>query len=94
MYIKNRNSYYITKVVRLKINLTLVQKMTRNISATEAVDFVCDDIFDDESVREGVRELYSYCEVILSRIESWTCSLRLSFHGWLRILLVFQHDSY
>ncbi len=53
--------------------------MARNISATEAVDFVCDDFFDDENEWEGVRELYSYCEVILSRIESWTCSAKLSF---------------
>ena len=37
--------------------------MARNISATEVVDFVCDDILEDESEREGVRELQSYCEV-------------------------------
>ncbi len=67
--------------------------MARNISATEPVDFVCDDILEDESEREGVRELYSYCEV-LSRIESWTCSPKLSFNGWLRILLVFQRENY
>ncbi len=67
--------------------------MAKNISATEAVDFVCDDILEDESEREGVQELYSYCEV-LSRIESWTCSSKLSFHGWLRVLLVFQRENY
>ncbi len=34
--------------------------MATNLSATEAVDFVCDDVFDCEREREGVQELYSY----------------------------------
>ncbi len=57
VYFENRNSYYVTKVVGLKINLVLVQKMARNLSATEAADLVCDDFFDGESEREGVQEV-------------------------------------
>ncbi len=38
----------------------LVRKMAINLSATEAVDLVCDDVFDCEREREGVQELYSY----------------------------------
>ncbi len=34
--------------------------MAINLSATEAVDLVCDDVFDCEREREGVQELYSY----------------------------------
>ncbi len=34
--------------------------MAINFSATEAVDLVCNDIFDCEREREGVQELYSY----------------------------------
>ncbi len=34
--------------------------MARKFSATEAVDFVCNDFFDGESQREGVQEIYSY----------------------------------
>ncbi len=34
--------------------------MAINLSATEAVDLVCDDVFDCEHEREGVQELYSY----------------------------------
>ncbi len=34
--------------------------MAINLSATEAVDLVCDDVFDCEHEREGVKELYSY----------------------------------
>ncbi len=49
-----------TKVVGLKINLTLVKKTAINLSATEVVDLVCDDIFDCECEREGVQELYSH----------------------------------
>ncbi len=45
MYFKNRNSYYVTTVVRLKINLTLVRKMALNLFATEAVNLICDDAF-------------------------------------------------
>ncbi len=35
--------------------------MAINLSATEAVDLVCDDVFYCEREREGVQELYSYC---------------------------------
>ncbi len=35
--------------------------MVINLSATEAVDLVCDDVLDCEREREGVEELYSYC---------------------------------
>ncbi len=35
--------------------------MAINLSATEAVDLVCDDVFDCERERKGVQELYSYC---------------------------------
>ena len=66
--------------------------MSRNFSATEAVDFICDQFFDGESDSEGVQEVYSYCEVLLSSIESWTCSLKNCFFV-LRILIVFQHES-
>ncbi len=34
--------------------------MAINLSATEAVDLVCDDVFDCKREREGVQELYSY----------------------------------
>ncbi len=51
--------------------------MSRNFSVTEAVDFICDKFFDGKSNSEGVLEVYSYCEVLLSNIESWTCSLKL-----------------
>ncbi len=34
--------------------------MAISLSATEAVDLVCDDVFDCEREREGVQELYSY----------------------------------
>ncbi len=34
--------------------------MAINLSATEAVNLVCDDVFDCERKREGVQELYSY----------------------------------
>ncbi len=34
--------------------------MAINLSATEAVDLVCDNVFDCELEREGVQELYSY----------------------------------
>ncbi len=34
--------------------------MAINLSATEAVDLVCNDVFDCECEREGVQELYSY----------------------------------
>ncbi len=34
--------------------------MAINLSATEAVDLVCDDVFDCEREGEGVQELYSY----------------------------------
>ncbi len=34
--------------------------MAINLSATEAVGLVCDDVFDCECEREGVQELYSY----------------------------------
>ncbi len=40
--------------------MTLVRKMAINLSATEAVDLVCDDFFNDKSEREGVQEVYSY----------------------------------
>ncbi len=33
--------------------------MAINLSATEAVDLVCDDVFDCEHDREGVQKLYS-----------------------------------
>ncbi len=49
-------------MVGLKINLTLVRKMAINLSATEAVNLVCDEVFKCEREREGVQELYSYCE--------------------------------
>ncbi len=32
-----------------------------NLSPTEAVDLVGDNVFDCESEREGAQELYSYC---------------------------------
>ncbi len=67
--------------------------MVINLSATEAVDLVCNDVLDCEREREGVQELYSYratAEVLLSRIESWTYPLKLSFHCRLRKLLVFN----
>ncbi len=38
--------------------------MAINLYATEAVDLVCDDVFDCKREREGVQELYSYCGVI------------------------------
>ncbi len=50
----------ITKVVGLKINLTLVRKMVINLSATEAVDLVCNDVFGCKRKREGIQEMYSY----------------------------------
>ncbi len=34
--------------------------MAINLSATEAVDLVCDDVFECEREREGAQELYSY----------------------------------
>ncbi len=34
--------------------------MATNMSATEAVDLVCDDVFGCEREREGAQELYSY----------------------------------
>ncbi len=34
--------------------------MAINLSATETVDLVCDDVFDCELEREGAQELYSY----------------------------------
>ncbi len=34
--------------------------MAINLSATEAVDLVCNDVLDGEREREGVQELYSY----------------------------------
>ncbi len=34
--------------------------MAINLSATEAVDLVWDDVLDCEREREGVQELYSY----------------------------------
>ncbi len=34
--------------------------MVINLSATEVVDVVCDDIFNCELEREGAQELYSY----------------------------------
>ncbi len=43
------------KVVRLKINLALVRKMAINLFATEAVDLVCDDVFNCELEREGAQ---------------------------------------
>ncbi len=46
--------------MKVKINLALVRKMAINLSATEAVDLVCDDVFNCELVGEGAQELYSY----------------------------------
>ena len=57
MYFQNRYSYYVTKVVGLKIHLMLVRKMAINVSATQAVDLVCDDFFNDKSEREGAQEV-------------------------------------
>ncbi len=34
--------------------------MAINLSATEAVDLVCDDVFNCKRERERVQELYSY----------------------------------
>ncbi len=34
--------------------------MAINLSATEAVDLVCDDVFDSEREREEAQKLYSY----------------------------------
>ncbi len=34
--------------------------MATNLSATEAVDLVCDDVFSCEREWEGAQELYSY----------------------------------
>ncbi len=34
--------------------------MATNLSATEAVDLVCDDVFGCERERERAQELYSY----------------------------------
>ncbi len=34
--------------------------MAINLSATEAVDLVCDDVFDSERESEGAQKLYSY----------------------------------
>lgn len=34
--------------------------MARNVSATEIVDLICDDVSDSESEREGIDEIYSY----------------------------------
>ncbi len=65
--------------------------MAINLSATEAVDLVCDDVFDCEREREGAHRSYiATAEVLLSRIESWTCPLKLLFHCRLRKLLVFN----
>ncbi len=47
------------------------------------MDLVCGDVFD----------YIATAEVLLSRIESWTYPLKLSFHCWLRKLLV-QLESY
>ncbi len=41
-------------MVGLKINLTLVRKMAINLSATEAVNLVCDEVFKCEHEREEV----------------------------------------
>ena len=46
-------------VVGLKINLTFVRKMAINLSATETVDLVCDDVFYCEHERKGVQKVYS-----------------------------------
>ncbi len=49
----------------------LDRKMAINLSATEVVDLVCDDVFDCECEREGVHRSYiATMEVLLSRIES------------------------
>ncbi len=90
MYFSNSNSYYVTKVVGLIINLTLVRKMAINLSATEAVDLVCDDVFDNEREREEHRSYIATAEVLLSRIENWSYPLKLSFQCRLRKLLVFN----
>ncbi len=44
--------------------------MAINLSATEAVDLVCDDVFDCERERKGYRSYIATAEVLLSRIES------------------------
>ncbi len=64
--------------------------MAINLSATEAVDLVCDDVFDCEREREGVQELYSYRRGTTVENRELTCSLKLSFHYRLRKLLVFN----
>ncbi len=35
--------------------------MTINLSTTEAVDLVCNNVFDCEREREWAQELHSYC---------------------------------
>ncbi len=65
----------------------LVRKMAINLSATEAVNLVCNNVFDCELEREGA---IATAEVLLLRIESWTCSLKLSFRCRLRQRLVFN----
>ncbi len=64
--------------------------MAINLSATEAVDLVCDNVSTANVRGKGYRSYIATAEVLLSRIESWTCSLELSFHCQLRKLLVFN----
>lgn len=52
--------------------------MVRSFSATEAVDFVCDDFSDGESEREGIQEIYCYHGGTNLRPENWTCLLKPS----------------
>ncbi len=44
--------------------------MAINLSATEAVDHVYDDVFDCQREREGAQSYIATTEVLLSRIES------------------------
>ncbi len=58
IYLKNRYSYYVTKVSELK--LTIGSKNVRKYFANEVVDLVCDNFSDSKSEEEGGEEIYSY----------------------------------